>query len=164
MDNILIFDSAADQCTGGGSAWDIAYYTNKSVNCYNYIKDNKNPIVHTLPIAGAHTVISPPSGKPFIALIHQMVYNKYLNQNESLALLYQLMNHSINVDLVLSCYTTKDGTNGTQSFTIDGNSYPLEYSGRKIYVRISKPTQEDYDTLIVHELTSSYPYEPDSDM
>ena len=74
------------------------------------------------------------------------------------------MNHSINVDLVLSCYTTKDGTNGTQSFTIDSDSYLLEYDGRKIYAWISKPAQEDYNTLIVHELTSSYPYEPDSDM
>ena len=70
MDIILIFDLAADQCAEGGPAWDIAYYMNKSINCCNYIKDDKDPIVHTLPIAGACTVISPPSGKLFIALVH----------------------------------------------------------------------------------------------
>ena len=137
---------------------------NKSINCYNYIKNDKDPVVHTLPIAGAYTVISLPFGKPFIALVHQIVHNKSLNQNKSLALPYQLMNHGINVDLVLFCYTTKDRTNGTQSFTINGDSYPLEYDGRKIYVRISKPAQENYETLIIHELTSFYPYKLESDM
>ena len=91
-----------------------------------------------------------------------MVCDKSLNQNESLALPFQLMNHGTNFDLVPSCYTTKDGTNDTQSFTIDGDSYPLEHDGRKVFVRMSKPTQEDYDNLIVYELTSSYPCEPDS--
>ena len=123
-----------DQCTGGGPAWDIAYYADKSVNCHNYLKDNKDSIVLTLPIVGTHAVVTPPSGQPCIALIRQMACNKSLNQNESLALPYQLMNHGMNVDLVPSCYTTKDGNNGTQSFTIDGDSYPLECDVRKMFV------------------------------
>ena len=54
--------------------------------------------------------------------------------------------------------------NGTQSFTIDGDSCPLEYDGRKSFVRTSKPTQEDYDNLIARELTSSHPHEPESNV
>ena len=54
--------------------------------------------------------------------------------------------------------------NGTQSFTIDGDSCPLEYDGRKSFVRTSKPTQEDYDNLPFHELTCSYLCEPEHDV
>ena len=70
-------------------------------------------MVHALPTVGAHTVIALPSRPPFMPLIHQVVRNKSLNQNESLALPFQLMNHGTNVDLVPSCYTTKDVNNGT---------------------------------------------------
>ena len=119
--NILIFDLAADQYTGGGPAWDIAYCSDKFVNCYKYLKDDAEPIVHMLSIVGVCTVITPPTGSSFIALVHQISCNKLLHQNESLALTFKLMNHGMNFDFFLSCYTAKDGTNGTQSFTIDGD-------------------------------------------
>ena len=59
-----------------------------------------------------------------------MAFNEFLHQKESLVLPFQLMNHDVNVDLFPSCHTTKDGTNGTQSFTIDSDSHPLECNGR----------------------------------
>ena len=47
-DNIIIFDSVADQRTVGVPAWDIAYHADKSVNWHNYLKDDKEPVVHDL--------------------------------------------------------------------------------------------------------------------
>ena len=93
-DNVLTFDSASDQCTGGVPTWGIAYCTEKIVNCYNCLKNKDDPIIHNLPIVGAHTVITPPDRNPFIGLFHQMAHNKCPNQNKSLALPLQLMEHS----------------------------------------------------------------------
>ena len=33
-----------------------------------------------------------------------------------------------------------------------------------MFVRTSKPTQDDYDNLPLHELKSSYPHEPESNI
>ena len=73
---MLIFDSVANQCIEDGPAWNIAYYTDKSVNYYNYIKDNNNPIVYQLPIIRACTVITLLNSSSFIALVYEIIYNK----------------------------------------------------------------------------------------
>ena len=70
-----MFDSAADKYTSGGRSWDIDYYTDKIVNGYNHIKNEDDPIIHNVPIVGAYTIITPPNGKPFMELFHQMTCN-----------------------------------------------------------------------------------------
>ena len=39
----------------------------------------------------------------------------------------------------------------------------LEFDGRKVHVRMSKPTQEDNDTLTTIEMIVSYPFSPGKD-
>ena len=128
---------------------------------YNYIRNNDNSIVHQLPIVGAYTVITSSYSKPFITLFYQLICNKLEHQNGSLVLPFQLMEHGISINLTLSHFNIIDGKNSTQSFSIEEESYPLDFDGRKIYVSISKPTQEDHDNLSTYKMTSSYPYNPD---
>ena len=87
-----------------------------------------------------------------------MIHNKCPNQNEFLALPFQMMEYGMQVDLTPKFYPNVEGKNGTQSLIIDRISYPLEFDGIKVHVRISKPTQEDYDTLPTIEMTASYPF------
>ena len=111
------------------------------------MKNEDEPIAYQLPIIGAHAVITPSTDKLFIALFNQMIYDKSANQNEPLALPFQLMEYGTSVDLTPNNFNTIDVQNGTKSFSIEGQSYPLELDGRKIRVDISKPTQDDYDNL-----------------
>lgn len=68
--SMLIIDSAADQTTGGGDVWYVAHHTDKNADYYNCIQANKEPVVHTFPIAGACAVVAPPLGEPFITLFY----------------------------------------------------------------------------------------------
>ena len=68
------------------------------------------------------------------------------------------------MDLTSNHFNTIDGQNGTQSFSIEGQSYPLEFDGRKMHVGISKPTQDDHDNLPTYEMTSPHPFNPDPDV
>lgn len=103
------FYSAADQCAGGGPTWDLAYCTDKSINRYNCLKDDKDPVVHNLSIVAACTVIILSEDARFITLVHRMICNKSPHPNESLALPFQLMNHRENADLIPQCCATKEG-------------------------------------------------------
>ena len=89
------------------------------MNFYNCAKNEDDHIIHDLPIARAYTVITPPNEKPFIGLFHQMTYSKFPNENESLALPFQLMEHSVKADLTPKCYRNVEGNDGAQSFMID---------------------------------------------
>ena len=50
-----------------------------------------------------------------------------------------------------------------QSLTIDETSFSLEFDGQKLHVKNFEPTQEDYDTLLTHEFTSSCTFTSESD-
>ena len=68
------------------------------------------------------------------------------------------MEHSTSVDLILQLLNSIDGDNGTQSFSIEGQSYSLEFYRRKMQMETSKPTQEDCDSLPTCEMTLSHPF------
>ena len=81
--------------------------------------------MYQLPIVGAHVFITPSTGEPFAALFHQMTCEKSENQNESLALPFQLMENGTPVNLTPKRFNSVEGTNGTQSFSIEEESCPL---------------------------------------
>ena len=64
------------------------------------------------------------------------------------------MKNGISVDLAPQLFNSIDGENFTQSFSIEGKSYPLEFDGIKMYPEKFKPTQDDHDTLPTYEMTS----------
>ena len=65
------------------------------------------------------------------------------------------MERGVLMDLIPQRLKSTDGENGTQSFSIEGQSYTLELDGRKMCVWMSKPTKDDYDTLPTYEMNSS---------
>ena len=46
-------------------------------------------------------------------------------------------------------------------FSIEGQSYPLEFNRRKMHVDVTNPTQDDYDNVLTNEMTSPCPLNPD---
>ena len=88
---------------------------------------------------GASNFIIPSHREFFIALAHQMVRNDLPNQNESLALYFQLMGHSEIVHLTPSCCTNSEGAL-KKALAIEGTSYPLDFDGRKMHDKIPKHT------------------------
>ena len=53
-ESILIMDTAADQCTCGGSAWIVLHDTGKKAQCCGYLVGQKGA---TLPIVSAITCV-----------------------------------------------------------------------------------------------------------
>ena len=49
---------------------DITYHIDKIANCCNCANNEDDPIIHNIPIVGAHAVVNPPDGKTFIGLFH----------------------------------------------------------------------------------------------
>ena len=58
------------------------------------------------------------------------------------------MRHGIFMDLTPS----KDG--GLGGMTVEGQFFPFEYDDEKLFLRIEKPTREDFDYYDCIELTS----------
>ena len=73
------------------------------------------------------------------------------------------MEHGVPADLTPKCFNTVEEKNGTQSFSIEGNSDSLELDDRKMNVEISKPTKDDCDNWKTFEMISSYPFNPELD-
>ena len=78
---ILMFDSAADECVGGGPAQDIDNCTDKIVNCFNHTRNENDAMLCQLPVVAVHAEITPSNVKPFIASFHQMTHNESPNKN-----------------------------------------------------------------------------------
>ena len=119
--------------------------------------------MHQIHIVGACTIITSSKCEQRVALFHQLMHDKSPNQNESLALHFQLIENSVPKDLAPKCYNSVEVESDTQSFSIEGESYLLEFYGRKMHVEMSKPTQDDYDNLPTFEMNSSYPFNPELD-
>ena len=66
------------------------------------MKNEDEPVIHTLYIVGARAVVAQSRRKPFIALFYLLAHNSCVNQNEYLSFSFQLMEHSVHVDLNLS--------------------------------------------------------------
>ena len=98
-------------------------------------------------------------------IIHIFILSACVQQlcKKTLALPFQLMQHGTQAELTPKSFPTIDGDRGTQSFNIDGQSYPLEFYGHKLCVKISKPAQECYETLSSYEINSSQPFSPEID-
>ena len=69
-----------------------------------------------------------------------------------MALPFQLMEHGESVELTPKNFNSVDVENGSQSFSLEVQSCPLEFDGSKMHAEISKPTQEDYDTFPTCEM------------
>ena len=164
QDSILIIDTGADQCTCGGNAWKVLHDTGEKVTCNNYIVTEKEQVPLTLPIVSAMTCIVPedPNEEPILLIVHQACYHANPGQVESLCLPYQAEQHGVRFDLTPKHRLNGRGENGLQKMTIEEKDIPLLFDGRKMFVRIRKPTKIEIESLPSYELTAPDVFVPDT--
>ena len=161
--SILIVDTAADQSTCGGPAWTVIEDTGTTLQCSGYLKGDQITEAQKLPVVSAITCVEPDEGQPFLFLMNQACYYDHEEQDESLCHPYQSMDHGIRFCLTPRDTLTSEGTLGKQNMIVDEKEISLKFDGRKMYLNIRKPTQEEIDTLEIFEITSPEPFEPESD-
>ena len=98
----------------------------------------------------------------FLILMNQACYYDYQEQTESLCHPYQAMLHGVKFCLTPKENLTTRGNPGNQKMIVDEREIPLSYDGRKMFLKIRKPSQEEIDTLEMLEITSPDPFDPES--
>ena len=94
--------------------------------------------------------------------MNQACYYDEEEQDESLCLPFQAMQHGVSFDLTpLNC-STPDGNQGTQRIIMADREIPLEFDGRKMFLNIRRPSDDEMELLPSYELTSSNEFVPDS--
>jgi hypothetical protein len=144
--DILIID------TGGGTqptiterAWKVTHRHNIIMMMQGY--QNKGPPLEC-PIVNALTKAQIPGWPdPVIFEVNHATLIKDQGEFESLVVPFEMMKHGIKVDMTPSKY------GGTNSISICGEVIPYIYDDEKLFWEISKPTQDDLDTLRWIELT-----------
>ena len=89
-EDILICDTAADQCTVTRGAWHIDSSSSRYVACNNYLDKNN---ITKCQLVSACTVIKGQNLKPTLLRVHEGVLVEDANQKESLLHPYQAMVH-----------------------------------------------------------------------
>lgn len=101
-------------------------------------------------------------GSKFILVINQALVDYDSNQFESLLQPHQVHDNGIVIDDIAKRHCTNyDGNYGTQSIHLsDDSRIPLDYDGFKVYLQISKPTDDDMVRYPHVVLTSDSTYTP----
>ena len=89
-EDILICDTAADQCAVTRGAWHIDSSSSRYVACNNYLDKNN---ITKCQLISAYTVIEGQNLKPTLLRVHEGVLMDDVNQKESLLHPYQAMSH-----------------------------------------------------------------------
>ena len=142
--------------TGGGKnatitkrAWKVLHRTNHRTAMHGY--QDKGP-AKIYPIVNAVTKVHIPGRDlPVLFTLNYATLIDDPGERESLCVPFDLMRHHIAVDLTP---TTLGGTGGIK---VEGQNFPFEFDGEKLFYKISKPTEDDLDTLEWLELTSPHP-------
>ena len=102
-------------------------------------------------VNAATKVVIPGFDTPIIFLINNMTLNEDPSQNESLAVPFELMRANI-----LVCGTPSQH-GGRCGAIIDGELFPFQYDGEKLYYNIAKPTDEELSSLPWYEISPRTP-------
>ena len=113
-----------------------------------------------LPIVSAVTCVEVDGQDPFLIVLNQACYYADQEQDESLLLPFQAMQHGIEIDLTPFGRKQTNGDLGTQKMVIDSVEIPLRFDGRKMFLNIRKPSEIELEELEVFELTSPTTFEP----
>ena len=158
----MIVDSVADQCTCGDPAWVVFEKTGQEVRCNGYFKGKDGFHGPILTIVNAVTCVDIPSQESFLLMMNQSCYYDDEEQDESLCLPFQAMQHGVTFNLTPHTRTTTDGKRGTQQIILTENDIPFEFDGRKLFLNIRRPSNKELELLLSYELTSPNEFIPDS--
>ena len=73
------------------------------------------------------------------------------------------MQHGVTFDLTPKDKLTPLGDLGKQHIVIEDKEIPLQYDGRKLFLNIRKPTEDDMEELECVKMTSPLPFEPNNE-
>ena len=74
--NVLICDTAADQCTVTHKAWHIDAYSNRYIKCNNYLDANNSNNSHQCQLVSASIIIYGPNMNSVLVRVHEGVLMK----------------------------------------------------------------------------------------
>ena len=150
-ENILIVDSAADQsCVGQG--FRILHYTGASIQLEGAL-DTMGGGYYPL-VSAAAVVTDPTTTREIIIVVNQAAYNPSLSQHESLLHTDQARNHGVFVNDLATYYADRYGNPGLQNLEADGYTIPLKHDGLKYFLHVREPTDVEWQSLPLVELTS----------
>ena len=114
-----------------------------------------------LPLVSAITCVDVEGEDPYLFLSNQACYYEHSEQKKSLIHPYQAMYHGVKFCLTPKSRLTQEGEVGKQMMTVDEQKIPLLYDGRKLFLKIRKPSKDEMKTLETFEITSPAPYDPE---
>jgi hypothetical protein len=145
VQHVLIMD------TGGGvtptitaNAWKVTYKCNVTMSMSGY--QSKEPPVECAVVNAVTKVQIPGRMDQVIFEVNYATLIKDEHEYESLLVPFEMMRHGVKVDMVLPKY------GGTGSISINDESLTFLFDDEKLYWEISKPSQDDLDTLKWFEL------------
>jgi len=154
-EDVLIIDCAADQsCIGRG--FKILYHTGEEIRLNGAIAGMRGGVFPI--VCAAAIAIDPTTTQEYIIIIHQAAYNPDLAQHESLLHSDQARHHGVKVNDLADCYMDGHGNPGLQNLQIEEHCIPLCHDGSKCFIRVREPTQIEWDTHVLLELTSPEPW------
>ena len=100
--------------------------------------------------------------EPFLLIMHHACYYDDDEQDESLVLPFQAMCHGIKFDLTPKDRLKENGEPGTQKMVVQDREIPLTFYGRKMFIKIRRPTPDEMEDLEFYELTSPIGFQPEN--
>ena len=125
--------------------------TNRTVTVAGYGDEREKAPFQV--VNAATKVVIPGFDTPVIFIVNNMTLNEDPNQNESLAIPFEMMRANI-----LVCGTPPQH-GGKCGATIDGEFFPFQYDGEKLYYNIARPNDEELATLPWYEISPRLPPE-----
>ena len=156
-ENVLICDSAAEQCVVG-QGFKILFHTGQHVvmdGAMAGMGGGRYPIVCAAAVVEDETRMD-----PVIIILNQAAYNQDLQQRESLLHTEQARLHGVKINDLAACLRDGHGFSGKQSIETEGVTIPLIYDGFKYFVKVRAPSDKELEELPAYELTSPMPWEP----
>lgn len=148
--DILICDTAADQCTITKKAWHINERTERIAACKGHIskEQKKMNIVSGYAIAYGEGLL------PALIKVNEGMLNEEDGETKSLFHPYQAMEFGYKFNLTPTGCEDCLGSNGQPGAIVNDLRLPFEYDGRKLFMNLRKPTKKELDTMIPVVLTS----------
>ena len=145
----MVIDSGGGQtCTVTKNSWRITHTTNHRTALLGY--QDKNIQVCSIVNAVTKAYIKG-KDEPVLLCVNYETLIDDEEETESLIVPFCMMAHGIKVDMVPEKYGGKSG------MTVEETFFPFEYDNEKLFIKIEKPTRQDFDHFETFELTSPYP-------
>ena len=157
-------DSGADQSAIGGNAWIVLNNTGDTVRCNGYLKGKHGVEGPILPIVSAVTCVELDGREPVLFILHHACYNEDVEQNESLLLPFQAMEHGVTFDTTPTNRIDAHGNKGTQLMIINDQKFHMLFDGRKLFFPIRRPSDDELKNMESFEVTSPLGFYPEEEI